>query len=452
MKDPDKNAKAVTLFRGVKSTNALHRAWHHVRKSAIASSNAQIRQDAVSFEEDLVSRLTSIQVRLSRGTFRFQPYLGALKDRKRRLSLGKAPRPVAIPSIETRVVQRAILNVLQSPPGSGFSKQLGNIPTVNSSEFSVGGVVGGGVELGIAEAISAINRGYRHYYKSDIEAFFTRVPTSFVANYVRENTQDHRFSEIFEAALSFELQNKDELKEYARLFPHDGIGVAQGSSLSAFAGNIFLYDFDRQINSHGVRMFRYIDDVIILAKDAQALGTAVRMSNAILREYEMKLYDPKASPDKASSGLTSNGFEFLGCSIRGARVSPSSEACKREIKKVQSEVQFAKVQINKYMFEPALARNAELAFCQTLKKIDDSLRSWAKSFSFVSDRLPFAQMDREISKLIFQFENWFLSAGGKANEAQKRRAYGVYLLGDTEIKPVTKKDLQALRLRRNKRD
>ena len=61
-----------------------------------------------------------------------------------------------------------------------------------------------------------------------------------MVDFVRQETKDDRLSNLFAEGLEVNLANKDEFHTYADLFPSGGIGVAQGSSLSAFAGNVLL--------------------------------------------------------------------------------------------------------------------------------------------------------------------------------------------------------------------
>lgn len=78
--------------------------------------------------------------------------------------------------------------------------------------------------------------------------------------------EDQEFLELFTKAIAVELANMAQLREHAKAFPIEDIGVAQGNSLSPLLGNLFLYDFDQEFNKRpAVRCIRYIDDFIILA-------------------------------------------------------------------------------------------------------------------------------------------------------------------------------------------
>ena len=143
----------------------------------------------------------------------------------------------------------------------------------------------GGVRPAIKLIRDEIDRGAGYFFQSDIKAFFTKIPTSGIIEFIRQETRDERLSELFAKGLEVHLENKDELLTYALLFPSGGIGVAQGSSLSAFAGNVLLYEFDHELNQMPVAAVRYIDDLMIVARQEEALEAAIAFSRSRLGEY-----------------------------------------------------------------------------------------------------------------------------------------------------------------------
>ncbi len=411
---------------------SLQVAWHHVRKSALASNNPDIKSAAQEFEENCSTKLLSIQSRLLKGTYQFPRAQGILKDRHKREASGKDPRPIVIATVEARVVQRAILDVLQSPEDSPLHIHLGKICEVNSSPFSVGGIPNGGVPVGIQKTLTALQDGYSFFFKSDIAGFFTKITHAPVADFVLEQTKDLRLAQLFTKALNVELANKERLGRYFDLFPHDGIGVAQGSSLSAFAGNVLLHNFDRQLNTPATRAYRYIDDVIIFGKTNEAVVTAKAAAKNALKPLGMHFYDPSKNPDKADQGHVRKGFVFLGCRIHDQRVTPDRNSIERALKKVDNEIFAAKAVIDRLITNND-ARNCEFAFIQSLGRIDNSLRSWGKSYSFTTDRLPFKQMDGQIDAKLEHYKAWFEAKSKSFTAQQVRRALGIYLLTDTSL-------------------
>ena len=133
--------------------------------------------------------------------------------------------------------------------------------------------------------MKAMSGGASYYYQSDIKAFFTKIPTARGVDKVFVETDDKNLVDLFARGLEVNLANKDELLSYAKIFPSGGIGVAQGSSLSAFAGNVLLYDFDHDLNRLGVTAVRYIDDLLLVSHSKEILKKAVAFSEDHLGSF-----------------------------------------------------------------------------------------------------------------------------------------------------------------------
>jgi hypothetical protein len=115
-------------------------------------------------------------------------------------------------------------------PSLKFAILICAILAINTSKFSVGGTADGGVPIAIGRVVAALNEGQTHFFKSDIAAFFTAIPHKPVVEIIRRETGDNEFADFFARAVVTELANKDQLAEFFDIFPHDGIGVPQGSS------------------------------------------------------------------------------------------------------------------------------------------------------------------------------------------------------------------------------
>jgi hypothetical protein len=84
--------------------------------------------------------------------------------------------------------------------------------------------------------------------------------------------------------------------------------MSNGVSL---AGHLFhrcyLLDLDRRKEGLGVKYFRYMDDILILAPTRWKLKRAVRVLNETFSELKLDKH-----PDKTSMGRIEKGFDFLG--------------------------------------------------------------------------------------------------------------------------------------------
>jgi len=365
-------------------------------------------------------------------TYKFPLATGVLKDRKARARLGKDPRPIVVANVESRVVQRAILQVLQVPAHHALYAGLGRIREINASPYSFGSVPDGGVPKAMKAVRAAIQDGYVHAYKTDISDFFTQIPHRDVVAFVREQTNSEELAHFFEMGLRVELANKDELSRYYDLFPQNGVGVPQGSSLSAFAGNVLLDAFDIELNGRpNVRAFRYVDDLLILGRSNDDVQKAKGFAVGALRKLHMRPYDPAKNPDKAGEGHLRAGVEYLGFEVRISSIMPSKKAQLSIVERVKAEIDAAKRAIADGKFGEA-PRFREAAYFQSLTKIDLILNGWANSYRISTDRLIFTRVDLGGDRIIKKYDRWMSAHLGRASPTQKRRMLGVSLIGDVK--------------------
>jgi retron-type reverse transcriptase len=429
---------ANDFYNALKKFDNLHAAWRHVRKSAQQSSNSDIRNAAESYEEKCHTHLKSIQGRLSARSYKFPPAKGVLKDKKKRAKQGKDPRPIVIATLEGRIVQRAILQVLQPHKKHPLHQKLGAIRDVNESPYGIGGTPKpyGGVTVGIKSILNDMNDGFAFFFKSDIKAFFTKIDHEEVCQFIYEQTKDDEIQKIFADGLDVELGNKDELAKYFELFPQNGVGVPQGSSLSAFSGNVLLYEFDRMLNTDSTRTYRYIDDVIILGRDNESVQKARSEAIKWLKKKGMSLYVPAQAPDKAEEGKVESSFTYLGCKVMPNQVAPCKPATLSLLKKVDGEITASKKFISDLLKDDK-NRKLESAYIQSLNRIDRIIYGWGKSVSFCNDRLPFQKLDKDIDKKLRDYEEWYDSKRKNLPLLQRRRIMGVSCLQDIESTYIT---------------
>jgi hypothetical protein len=90
----------------------------------------------VEFESESQSKLKSIQMRLARDSYSFPKAAGVLKDKRKREKQGKDPRPIVVATLESRVVQRSILQALQPDKGSRLYGRLNGLRDVLESPIA----------------------------------------------------------------------------------------------------------------------------------------------------------------------------------------------------------------------------------------------------------------------------------------------------------------------------
>jgi RNA-directed DNA polymerase len=429
----------VTPYERLRTSMVLRIAWSKVRTSGLSSESSQTKQDTRRFEKDWPSGLAKIQRRLQRNEFVF--------DGEKGVPLSKGPsksglRPIVLAPIENRIVRRAILEVLQGygaaddPPRrrwNGFPQVL----AVMNTRTSIGGIPERGVPHGLALIDQAVASGCHWFVRSDIKNFFTKIPKAVVSAFVREAVSDSQFADFFDKALATNLENQLELEErnVFKLFPDPEIGVAQGSALSALAGNIALQEFDSMMNGRGIVCVRYIDDFILLGTSEAKVLAAYASARAFLARMGMDVYeltdDDAARKGKVHSGNIYRGTDVLGYKVSGSSRQPSEASCDKLLKKLDQVV--AKAEHEMHAATIALPAVRSLRYCQAGVALNEIVWGWSQAFKYTTAQQAFRRMDSEIDKRLAAMSSVARQMGDNCSSAVKRRVAGVHLLADTPL-------------------
>ncbi|MDX8465407.1 reverse transcriptase domain-containing protein [Mesorhizobium sp. VK23B] len=344
--------------------SVLVAAWHAIRRNAETSQQEKTKLQARKFGENLPANLRQLQERLRLG-YRFDKAYGATPPK----GPGKpGKRPIVVAPLEDRIVQRAILDVLQS------ATEISEVQRVLQTPTSIGGIRGRGVDHAIALFDERVNAGDRFVAGSDISGFFTKIPRSMVIEFLKKSSIELGFVQLVEDALTIELSNWDQLSENDRkLFPTGEDGVAQGCPLSALAGNIVLEEFDKRMNARDITCIRYIDDFIVTGKTFLAVKKAMAAAKAILAELGMDIYDPIKSPNKAFIGHVGEGQAFLGYKLLPGSYPPADAARRHLMDQICALIASGQNAIRKAVTDRALT-SRDRCYVQTHTSIDHTIR------------------------------------------------------------------------------
>ncbi len=387
---------ANSLVFSVRRRRILTSAWLEVQRNGRLSKSAETREEIRKFAEHAPVHLERIQRQLAKNLFVFQPAMGVRAKKKGKTGF----RPLVIAPVESRIVQRAIHDVLLSVPG---------VEALVRTPYSFGGIRKhkedelSSVPAAIKAVLEGIGNGGAYVVRSDISKFFTRIPKSAVRKILETVINEPAFLDLFDKAVAAELVNIKELGKDARAFPTEDIGVAQGNSLSPLLGNLLLKDFDFAMNSlPNIKCVRFIDDFVLLGPNKTITMKAFRRAQAILSQWQMTLAD-----NKTEQGSSQQRFEFLGIEFNNGFLRPSKEARQRFLSSAEALLREAQQALIDYKVEGAIGKKS--ALLRTLVTLSETMNAWGMSYRFCNDSLCLRELDVEVSRLLGNYFATFRS-------------------------------------------
>lgn len=398
----------------------LFAAWLAIRRNAETSQQERTKQAARKFGDDLPANLRNLQDRLRRG-YNFAKAHGATPPKGKGKS-GK--RPIVVAPLEDRIVQRAILDVLQD------ATEIVAVQRVLATRTSIGGIRGRGVDHAIKLFTECVEAGDKYVAGSDISGFFQKIQPAKVIQFLDDSGVEPEFSALVRDALTVELANEDRLNAEDRaLFPTGDDGVAQGCPLSALAGNVVLEDFDLLMNAHDVTCIRYIDDFVVIGKSLGAVQEAMAKAKAILADLKMDIYDPEKAPTKAFIGPIGEPHVFLGYQLIPGVYPPSGAVCEKLMARIGALIAGGQRSISKAVTDRPLT-SQDRCYAQTLVAIDHTVSGWRGSLRSSNCPEEFRQLDALIDRRLADFRAFFRAKMAKRTAIQQRRAQRVRLLSE----------------------
>ena len=176
-------------------------------------------------------------------------------------------RPLGIPSVKDRVLQQAIVQVISPMCEEVFS------------DSSYGFRVNRSCEKAVIKALEYFNDGYDWLVDLDLSKFFDNVDQNILMILVHNIIKDGDTESIIRKFLQSGVNIGGTIYETRT-------GTPQGGNLSPLLANIYLNQFDKELEKRGLRFTRYADDVLICVKSEAA---ANRVMTGVTRWLKEKL-------------------------------------------------------------------------------------------------------------------------------------------------------------------
>ena len=280
------NTGSALLQAALRREN-LQQAFKRVRanKGAAGVDGLDINQTA----RYLATAWPGLREQLLAGTYRPSPV--------RRVTIPKpdgGERELGIPTVTDRLIQQALLQVLQPLLDPTFS------------EHSYGFRPGRRAQDAVLAAQAYVQSGRRVVVDVDLEKFFDRVNHDILIDRLQKRIDDAGVIRLIRAYLNSGIMDHGVVQSR-----HEG--TPQGGPLSPLLANVLLDEVDKELERRGHCFARYADDANVYVRSRRA-GERVM---ALLRRCYAKLH-LKINDGKSAVGSVF-GRKFLGYSLWVAR-------------------------------------------------------------------------------------------------------------------------------------
>ena len=273
--EKDKKLRFTALLHHIYNQETLRMAYFRLKKEAAPGVDGETWRH---YGEKLEENLQDLSGRLKRGAYRAKPV--------RRVYIDKADgrkRPLGVPALEDKIVQRAAVEVLNAIYETDF---LG---------FSYGFRPGRSQHQALdALYTGLLTRKVNWVLDLDIRSFFDGLSHEWLVKFVEHRIADRRVVRLIQKWL-----NAGVLEDGKRTRVEEG--TPQGGSASPLLANVYLhYVFDlwvqawRQKRAHGdVIVVRFADDIVVGFRDkADAEQFRVELTER-MKKFNLELHPEK---------------------------------------------------------------------------------------------------------------------------------------------------------------
>jgi len=353
-----------SLYDKVYKKTNLESAFYQVKKNKGAPGVDKITIKA--YEAKLEDHLEVLQQKLKDKSYRPKPVRRKMIEKDN----GKL-RPLGIPTVEDRVVQAAIRNILEPifeeeflPCSYGFRPQIS-------------------AHMALDKVTEHLKDGYQYVIDADLQSYFDTIPHDKLEQQIRKRVTDGSVIELIHQFLRAGVMEGE-------LYQDTPEGAPQGGVLSPLISNIYLHQLDQLMTERGHRIVRFADDFIILCKSQKGAERVMRSVNKFLEnELCLTVNQEKTKVVYATKEpFTFLGYEFIG-DIR--RIDPKKEV---KFKKRVKEI----------------TRRNQTVDIETLikEKLNPFIRGWANYFRHGNVKTKFGNWDAWIRRRLrmVQLRSW----------------------------------------------
>jgi len=283
--------RAWSLYGDLCRPDVLETAWKAVLSNKGAAGVDRVTTETVKADSEAF--LASLQTELKNRSYRPSPVLRVWIPKPD----GKK-RPLGIPTVKDRVVQTALVILLQPIFEADFS------------ELSFGYRPGRDAHQALDAVKKALLQGKETVIDADLSDYFGTIPHAGLLQLVAKRVSDGSILRLIKLFLKAPIVEEKDGKK--KISPNKS-GTPQGGVISPLLANLYLNSLDHGVNDHrelGATLVRYADDLVLLCFP-NCKSEMLRRLKEYLARKGLQLNEAKTRVLDANQG----SFGYLGFDI-----------------------------------------------------------------------------------------------------------------------------------------
>jgi len=264
-------------------------------------------------------------------------------------------RPLGIPTVRDRIVQAALVNVIEPIFERDFA------------EHSYGFRPRRGCKDALRRVDHLLKAGFVHVVDADLKAYFDSIPHDQLLARLKTKIADGRVLSLIESFLTAGIL--DGMDEWT-----PASGAPQGAVLSPLLSNVYLDPLDHLLADAGIEMVRYADDFVVLCHTREAAEAALLMIQSWVADAGLTLHPTKTRIVDSRQ----ESFAFLGFEFRGEQHWPRKKSLQKLKDSLRSKTK---------------RTSGESLQC-VIVQLNQTLRGWFGYFQHSSYRSVFQDLDQ----------------------------------------------------------